>query len=129
MDFAPVQLLLLGLNGPGQPDHTRKQFRSLNVKLSEEDDYGKRIAVQMSGDPLTFPVTLKSSRAEEVFWLRHENVPQITLEGALLFDFDFFSSSGMGGALGPCLNTMEVEEYFTPKLWFYNLYAGLPLSR
>ena len=34
-----------------------------------------------------------------------------------------------GGALGPCLNTMEVEEYFTPKLWFYNLYAGLPLSR
>ena len=56
MDF--VQLLLLGLNGAGQPDHTRKQFRSLNVKLSEEDDYGKRIAVQMSGDPLTFPVTL-----------------------------------------------------------------------
>ena len=75
--------------------------------------------------------SLSRAAGGEVFWLRHENVPQITLEGALLFDFDFFSSSGMGwgGALGPCLNTMEVEEYFTPKLWFYNLYAGLPLSR
>ena len=43
------------------------------------------------------PSHFQSLSTEEVFWLRHENVPQITLEGALLFDFDFFSSSGMGG--------------------------------